>query len=247
MDVVKRTIEAMRGRHRPDDDPRPWLLGDAAPAADAGDHRRAADPGRRGPLHHPALGGRGMHRADGRPTRPAPRAAASSPCAANSCPSCACATCSTPKASPTRTRRSSSPRSATTRIGLVVDQIIGSHQTVIKSLSKLHADVAMFSGATILGDGIGRADPRRRPARQRSARPAPTATEHRRPRDEPASDAAAATSAAGPPPVVDTRLQVLMVGLGNEIFAIETAPGPRDHRSGPGDARRRRARLSCRR
>ncbi|MGE7416225.1 chemotaxis protein CheA [Methylobacterium tarhaniae] len=40
-----------------------------------------------------------------------------------------------------------------TRIGLVVDQIIGNHQTVIKSLSKLHADVATFSGATILGDG----------------------------------------------------------------------------------------------
>lgn len=39
------------------------------------------------------------------------------------------------------------------RIGLVADQIIGSHQTVIKSLSKLHADVALFSGATILGDG----------------------------------------------------------------------------------------------
>jgi len=39
------------------------------------------------------------------------------------------------------------------RVGLVVDQIIGSHQTVIKSLSKLHADVASFSGATILGDG----------------------------------------------------------------------------------------------
>jgi len=40
-----------------------------------------------------------------------------------------------------------------TRIGLVVDQIVGSHQTVIKSLTRLHADVAMFSGATILGDG----------------------------------------------------------------------------------------------
>ena len=40
-----------------------------------------------------------------------------------------------------------------TRIGLVVDQIIGNHQTVIKSLSKLQADVATFSGATILGDG----------------------------------------------------------------------------------------------
>ena len=39
------------------------------------------------------------------------------------------------------------------RVGLVVDQIIGDHQTVIKSLSKLHQDVDTFSGATILGDG----------------------------------------------------------------------------------------------
>ncbi|WP_299172355.1 chemotaxis protein CheA [uncultured Brevundimonas sp.] len=39
------------------------------------------------------------------------------------------------------------------RIGLVVDQIIGDHQTVIKSMSKLHAGLATFSGATILGDG----------------------------------------------------------------------------------------------
>ncbi len=39
------------------------------------------------------------------------------------------------------------------RVGLVVDQVIGDHQTVIKSLSKLHADVGSFSGATILGDG----------------------------------------------------------------------------------------------
>jgi two-component system chemotaxis sensor kinase CheA len=39
------------------------------------------------------------------------------------------------------------------KVGLVVDQVIGDHQTVIKSLSKLHSDIAMFSGATILGDG----------------------------------------------------------------------------------------------
>jgi two-component system chemotaxis sensor kinase CheA len=39
------------------------------------------------------------------------------------------------------------------RIGLVVDQLIGEHQTVIKSLSKLHAGNQTFSGATILGDG----------------------------------------------------------------------------------------------
>jgi two-component system chemotaxis sensor kinase CheA len=39
------------------------------------------------------------------------------------------------------------------RIGLVVDQVIGNHQTVIKSLSVLHESAKMFSGATILGDG----------------------------------------------------------------------------------------------
>lgn len=39
------------------------------------------------------------------------------------------------------------------RVGLVVDQIVGDHQTVIKAMSKLHHDVATFSGATILGDG----------------------------------------------------------------------------------------------
>ena len=39
------------------------------------------------------------------------------------------------------------------RVGLVVDQIVGNSQTVIKQLSKLHAGVRSFSGATILGDG----------------------------------------------------------------------------------------------
>lgn len=39
------------------------------------------------------------------------------------------------------------------RVGLVVDQIVGDHQTVIKSMSKLHSQADMFSGATILGDG----------------------------------------------------------------------------------------------
>jgi two-component system chemotaxis sensor kinase CheA len=39
------------------------------------------------------------------------------------------------------------------RVGLVVDQILGDHQTVIKPLSVFHAEVGAFSGATILGDG----------------------------------------------------------------------------------------------
>ena len=39
------------------------------------------------------------------------------------------------------------------RVGLVVDQILGNNQTVIKQLSKLHSAIKSFSGATILGDG----------------------------------------------------------------------------------------------
>ena len=39
------------------------------------------------------------------------------------------------------------------RVGLVVDQILGHHQTVIKPMSCFHAGVEAFSGATILGDG----------------------------------------------------------------------------------------------
>jgi two-component system chemotaxis sensor kinase CheA len=39
------------------------------------------------------------------------------------------------------------------RVGLVVDQILGDHQTVIKPLSPFHAELGTFSGATILGDG----------------------------------------------------------------------------------------------
>lgn len=39
------------------------------------------------------------------------------------------------------------------RIGLVVDDILGRNQTVIKTFSIFHRDVEGFSGATILGDG----------------------------------------------------------------------------------------------
>ncbi len=39
------------------------------------------------------------------------------------------------------------------RVGLVVDQVIGEHQTVIKSLGKVYRNVEEVSGATILGDG----------------------------------------------------------------------------------------------
>ncbi|HDR46546.1 MAG TPA: chemotaxis protein CheA, partial [Geoalkalibacter subterraneus] len=39
------------------------------------------------------------------------------------------------------------------RVGLVVDHVIGEHQTVIKSLGRMYRDVEGISGATILGDG----------------------------------------------------------------------------------------------
>ncbi|MEF2145891.1 MAG: chemotaxis protein CheA [Desulfovibrionaceae bacterium] len=39
------------------------------------------------------------------------------------------------------------------RVGIVVDKVIGEHQTVIKSLSKVYKDVVGISGATIKGDG----------------------------------------------------------------------------------------------
>jgi len=37
--------------------------------------------------------------------------------------------------------------------GLVVDEVLGNHQTVIKNLGRLYRDVPMVSGATILGNG----------------------------------------------------------------------------------------------
>lgn len=39
------------------------------------------------------------------------------------------------------------------RIGVVVDEVIGEHQTVIKSMGGLYRDLKDISGATILGDG----------------------------------------------------------------------------------------------
>ena len=39
------------------------------------------------------------------------------------------------------------------RIGFVVDDVVGEHQTVIKSLGKLYRNLHGISGATILGDG----------------------------------------------------------------------------------------------
>jgi two-component system chemotaxis sensor kinase CheA len=39
------------------------------------------------------------------------------------------------------------------KIGIIVDKVIGNHQTVIKPLGKLYKNIEGLSGATILGDG----------------------------------------------------------------------------------------------
>ena len=96
---------------------------------------------------------------------------------------------------------------ADVRVGLVVDQIIGSHQTVIKSLSKLHADAPSFSGATILGDGAVAlildvphliAAGQMREARLKSVRPGGRMMSQ-----------------------LETASQALMLGLAGEVFAID--------------------------
>ena len=38
-------------------------------------------------------------------------------------------------------------------VGLVVDRVLGSHQTVIQSLGRFYRDIQIVSGATIMGDG----------------------------------------------------------------------------------------------
>jgi two-component system chemotaxis sensor kinase CheA len=43
--------------------------------------------------------------------------------------------------------------SDTGKLGVVVDQVVGQHQTVIKPLSPLHARTPGLVGSTILGDG----------------------------------------------------------------------------------------------
>ncbi|HET7506707.1 MAG TPA: chemotaxis protein CheA [Kofleriaceae bacterium] len=39
------------------------------------------------------------------------------------------------------------------RVGLVVDRVIGSHQTVIQPLGRFYRSIGLFSGTTIMGDG----------------------------------------------------------------------------------------------
>jgi two-component system chemotaxis sensor kinase CheA len=58
-----------------------------------------------------------------------------------------------PEAAPGEGRRVVVVRAGARRLGLVVDDVLGQRQTVVKTLSAFHRDVPGFSGATILGDG----------------------------------------------------------------------------------------------
>jgi two-component system, chemotaxis family, sensor kinase CheA len=44
-------------------------------------------------------------------------------------------------------------RQGNDRVGLVVDRVLGSHQTVIQSLGRFYRGIEVLSGATIMGDG----------------------------------------------------------------------------------------------
>ena len=44
-------------------------------------------------------------------------------------------------------------RQGNDRVGLVVDRVLGSHQTVIQPLGKFYQNIELVSGATIMGDG----------------------------------------------------------------------------------------------
>ena len=44
-------------------------------------------------------------------------------------------------------------RHADQRVGIVVDRVLGSHQTVIQPMSRFCRDISMLSGTTIMGDG----------------------------------------------------------------------------------------------
>jgi len=39
------------------------------------------------------------------------------------------------------------------RVGIVVDRVLGNHQTVIQSLGRFYRNIEIVSGATIMGDG----------------------------------------------------------------------------------------------
>ena len=101
------------------------------------------------------------------------------------------------------------------RVGLVADQIIGNHQTVIKSLSKLHSDVTIFSGATILGDGTAALILDVDAARRHGA------VAYRKTPYQRGSVMSEGLGPAGEPGV--TLMQVVMIGLGEEKFALDAA------------------------
>ena len=72
---------------------------------------------------------------------------------ARSCPTSPCGSVSESTESGPEIEQIVTSRINGNKVGLLVDQVIGQHQTVIKSLGKAYRNIREISGATILGDG----------------------------------------------------------------------------------------------
>jgi two-component system, chemotaxis family, sensor kinase CheA len=152
MDVVRRNIEALRGTVTLHSDPGAGSHRDP-PAADAGDHRRL--PGRRRQLevHLPARrGGRG----DREPRPPTSHAGRRGrgivELRGQVLPVVSLRALYGWTARPERSSVVVLPAGAR-RYGVMVDQLLGQHQTVIKPLGRMFRSLRGMSGSSILGNG----------------------------------------------------------------------------------------------
>ncbi len=122
-------------------------------AAHPRDHRRVPDQDRGRAFHLPPLPGRGV-RGAGHDRRGRTRTAGTWPtCGARSCPTSGCASISAINGDAPPIEQIVIAGVDGRQGRLVVDTVIGDHQTVIKSLGRFYQDVEGISGATILGDG----------------------------------------------------------------------------------------------
>ena len=74
-------------------------------------------------------------------------------CVANWFPTSTCARCLTSGGEPPPIEKIVIVRHEDQRVGIVVDRVLGTHQTVIQSLGRFFRNIKVVSGATIMGDG----------------------------------------------------------------------------------------------
>ena len=173
MDVVKTNIELLEGSLTIDSQPGLGHGDDPADAADAGDHPLPDRHGERRALRHPAAGA-------GRGRLPAPRdegadragvrhrglsvarPAAADRAAGRRAEPAPAVHRGDQGRDPRRARRERRPgriayilvlRSAGRRFGLVVDEVRGTEEIVVKPMHPSIKRVGIFTGATIMGDG----------------------------------------------------------------------------------------------